>query len=518
MVSERELVGLLHRADWTKLTLSGTVRGPVPVIDSVADVAADEPLSSPCTLSVAPGRRFRAEAADGAWAVGSDGARLWHWFRDRPAGVLAGFDDRPGPPYRALLAPSWLLTGYSLVPDGEVTVAGRAGVRVLGTLRPVVARTTGTDVPLGGGGFAAPIPRWLSPWRWNEVEAVVDAELGILLRCSERSGDGLAPVIEFSSVDVPGAAGASAFTAPPGSVSGGAGASPGDALGGGVAAALGKTVAGMWLGGLGALIRYAPRRRVNPFAQATAEATDPEAEMPADEPAPSGPGDAAAPRPGSEALADEGLPDEVLHLVYRSGLTAPAFSATLHQWSDRGAALAAVPQPVRDWGFGGVGFLVDTWLRDPDGEAGVSHEVIAVRMDGWEECRIDGEAGSAPRALADLVDASWLLYHGLALSGGTEVRLGGRRAYRIVARYREETLLGSTGWVEQLFFPAVAVVDAETGLVLRLTRFRGGRAAMRQELRDVEPTALERDVGLGPGDRAAQLAEKGAGALGGVAD
>ena len=33
MVPERELIGLLHRADWTKLTLSGTVRGPVPVID-----------------------------------------------------------------------------------------------------------------------------------------------------------------------------------------------------------------------------------------------------------------------------------------------------------------------------------------------------------------------------------------------------------------------------------------------------------------------------------------------------
>jgi hypothetical protein len=171
MVSEQELVGLLHRADWTKLTLSGTVRGPVPVTDSDVVVAADEPLSSPGTLSVAPGRRFRAEAADGAWA----------------------------------------------------------------------------------------------------------------------------------------------------------------------------------------------------------------AEM---------------------------LPDEVLHLVYRSGLTGPAFSATLHQWSDGGAMLAAIPQSMRDWGFGGVGFLVDTWMRDPDGEAGGVHtgswpgtgkrRCWAARA-GWNNCSSRPSPSWTPR-------------------------------------------------------------------------------------------------------------------------
>jgi hypothetical protein len=30
------------------------------------------------------------------------------------------------------------------------------------------------------------------------------------------------------------------------------------------------------------------------------------------------------------------------------------------------------------------------------------------------------------------------------------------------------------GWWKRLFYPAVAVVDAETGTVLRLTRFKGG--------------------------------------------
>jgi len=53
-----------------------------------------------------------------------------------------------------------------------------------------------------------------------------------------------------------------------------------------------------------------------------------------------------------------------------------------------------------------------------------------------------------------------------------------------VARYRDVGRLGM-GWWQRLFFPAVALADAETGLLLRLTRFKGGRPAMRQELRDL---------------------------------
>jgi hypothetical protein len=54
------------------------------------------------------------------------------------------------------------------------------------------------------------------------------------------------------------------------------------------------------------------------------------------------------------------------------------------------------------------------------------------------------------------------------------------------------------GWWQRLFFPAVAVVDAETGLVLRLTRFKGGRPAMRQELRDVATPGPGKDFGFTP--------------------
>lgn len=625
LVSEREVVALLYRADWTMLSLTGTVRGAEPVVDTVITVQSDEPPSgrwerqdedaepplpprfmfqhmpswffeqmrdqaregrrgrgsgpvwdfeprgqdAACTLAVAPGRRFRADSTDGTWALGCDGERMWHWFGNRPADTLVSFgftgsDDKPRTPYRTLLAPSWLLTGYSLELDGEETVAGRAGVRVRGALRTVATRTTRIGGRVGGdraSGLFAPMPRWMRSIGYqDEVEAVVDAALGILLRCSQWSGDEPPRVTEFVSLDVTGPADASAFTAPDGSVFGGdkgartrgpgdrptggaAGPSFGDALGEALGTAgkeAAKAVAGLAAGGLGALIRYAPAKpRVDPFAQATAEETDPEAEIPADEPSP----DEAAGE--GSAAQNAGLADEVLHLVYRSGLAVPPFSATLHEWFDGSAVLAAVPESARRTGFGGVGFLLDA-LRDSTRDTGADarHAVSTVRMGGWTEYRIDvvrsladpavfnsgrdkkqafdtanqpltiasdgtrvwqvftGRVISGPAApprgdLAALVDASWLLDQDLELSGGSEVWVGGRRAYRVVARYREPVPPG-VGWWERLFFPAVAVVDAETGLVLRLTRFKGGRPAMRQELRDFTALDAGADFGFTP--------------------
>ena len=260
MVSERELIGLLYRADWTNLTLSGTATGAEPVVDTFVTVQSDQPLGRPwkrndderppwrregaepphwlfgrvpprmferveeeawrgrrgrawtfapssdggdCALSVAPGRRFRADGADGSWALGCDGTRMRHSFRDLSADTTVQFgfsgSERPQPPYRSLLAPSWLLTGYSLALDDlddEVTVAGRTGVRIRGTVRAVADRPSWVGRKrlgrsAGAAGLFAPIPRWLSNIAaWDEqVEAVVDTELGILLRCSRWSDD-----------------------------------------------------------------------------------------------------------------------------------------------------------------------------------------------------------------------------------------------------------------------------------------------------------------------------------------
>jgi hypothetical protein len=610
MLSERELVGLLYRADWTKLSLSGTVTGAERVVDTVITVQTAEPLrapwrreddedddeppvpplslfgqwppwlvgraqeqahgarrgdgsssfwdfeaggeGTPCSLSVAPGRRFRAEGSDGTWAIGCDGTRMWHWLRDRPAGIPVNFgfthDDQPQPPYRSLLMPSWLLSGYSLALDGEETVGGRAGVRVIGTPRTVTepVKPLGRPGKHGGGGMFAPLARWLRLEHWDTVEAVVDAELGILLRCSKRSGDETPAVTEFTSLNVGAPTDASLFNAPAGSIFGGDRSSatrdrgerpadgPADSP---VLDALGETletvskeaakaVAGIAAGGLGALIKYVPKgRRVDPFTQATAE--DEDAAMPADEQPPEEPAEGAA----------GAMPDEVLHLLYRSGLAAPSVRATLHHWADLDPVFAAVPQSVRGAGFGGVGFLVDA-VRDATREEriGAHHAVCTVAMRSWAEYRIDvirsiwapgsgrekdtarttvadgvrqwqvyrdsvftGPASPPTSDLADLVDASWLLDRDFDLSGGTEIWVSGRRAYRVTARYRDVSGLGM-GWWQRLFFPAIAVVDAETGLILRLTRFKGGRPTLRQELRDVAPLEAGADFGFTPPD------------------
>jgi hypothetical protein len=574
MVHERELTGLLHRADWTRLALSGSVRGDWPVVTMVTTSAAPprmprhgEPPEPPLrpffasardaeadwSLTVAPGRRFLVRNADGSRVLGNDGERVWQWLGDLPADESVVFDGRTRPPFGVLLAPSWLLGGYALVLDGEVTVCGRAGVRVLGTPRAVTA-----GLPRVGGRFPggfgdvlfSPVPRWLSAEHWDEVDAVVDAELGILLRCSRRADGGAAAVTEFTALEVGQVAESAAFAAPAGSVYGGsgfggggsrsryagpaAGASFGDSIGEALGGMLGsagreaaKTFAGMAAGGLGAMIRYGPSRRPDPFARATEEAEDPEAAMPADEQAPDSADSGSLPA----------VPDEVLHLLYRSGLAAPRFAAALHKWLSAEGFLAAVPSSARDAGFGGVGFLVDA-IRDKVRQDGgdLGHSVSAVRMGGWAEYRIDlvhshrpdrggprrgrdrsepvtiasdgtrqwqvfadrvvtGPARPAPDGFTAMLDTAWLLERDL--SGGTETSAGGRRGYRIVVRQREAPEHGWDWW-ERFFLPTVVVVDAETGRLLRVTLFKGGLPVFRQELRDVAELDGSADFGFTP--------------------
>jgi hypothetical protein len=93
-----------------------------------------------------------------------------------------------------------------------------------------------------------------------------------------------------------------------------------------------------------------------------------------------------------------------------------------------------------------------------------------------------GPAEEPPTGIAELLDPSWLL--GCRLSGGTPVLVGERRAYRInVARGAANSSLS----LPSLFPAAVAVVDAGTGLVLRLTSYIGDRPVRRSELRDITP-------------------------------
>lgn len=553
-MDERELAGLLYRADWTRLTLAGTVRGaenePDLAFSTVFTFTGGWPRrgwpappfmppfrpdpDAERTLLVAPGKRYRLESADGQYAAGCDGEHAWQWFAEPlPPGMSIRSDDRPRPPLPVLLTPRWLLARHRLAIREEVTACGRPGVRVLATRRDNRARG-----PLAAPWPIPPVPPIADIW--DEADVVVDAELGILLRFARHSGDQAVMVTEFLSLTVGDAVGPARFSAPEGSVPGTGG---GDStLGQDVV----KTVAGLAAGGLGAAIRFGGSRHADAFGRATAEADDPEAAMP--------PGD---PFPGDRA-AGQPVRDEALHLLHRAGLTEPRFTATLHQWHDFGAMLGAVPERARRTGLGGVGFLVDA-IRDKTrgSGAGTGHEVSSVRMGGWSRYRIDvtlpatfqagnrdrmglyyerrgprtiacdgqrswtvyddrvvtGPAGPPPGEVADLVDGSWLLT--CELTGGEEVLADdGRRAYRVIAHKPEplatEPMPFATPWwlpdlmgMETLpgpFFPVVAVLDAETGTLLQVTWYAGGQPALRSELRDVTPVPGDEpdDFGFSP--------------------
>lgn len=522
MVDERGIVALLYRADWRRLSLSGEVHGRRPPLMSLlaGEPRPGGPVPPPfppfrppsgssaetdMTLLVAPGRRYRVASPDGAvW--GCDGERGWASLGELPPGGEIRLWGDLNSPFPELLEPSWLLYGFDLTVEGDATACGRAAIRIVASARQQKPQTVARPSQL------------LRLMQADRVAALIDAELGILLRCESHHGERAPDVAEFRSLTVDPDTDPVLFTAPAGSIlteASGVWSSflPFDGPGLEVA----KTAAGLAAAGLGAVIRYTPRRRPDPFARATEEAADPDAAMPRD--------DGAAPDGASGAAASP-VSDEVLHLLYRSGRDMPRFTATLHQWINVAALLEAVPESARKTGFGGVGFLVDAVrdaaLAEAALESGTIHLVSSVRIGGWDRYRIDvigdqslghdrhirrlellteacdgrrrwqvykdrvvaGPAAPLPEQVADLVDGSWLL--GADLSGGEEVTVGGRRAYRLVGRS-----LGRLPWpmdpLPTKSLPVVAAVDTESGRLPRLSSYAGGQPALCRELRDIVP-------------------------------
>lgn len=112
---------------------------------------------------MAPGRRYRYESRD--YMTGCDGTRPWEMPGDDEDDVdgQVHWVSGPEPPLPELLCPAWLLTGSRLQVRGRVRACGRDAWDVLVTRRP---------------GTRGAVTGELS----GRFEAVVDAELGIVLR------------------------------------------------------------------------------------------------------------------------------------------------------------------------------------------------------------------------------------------------------------------------------------------------------------------------------------------------
>ena len=505
-----ELIGLLYRADWTRLSLSAklrseTDRAPLPRLSRQgrsryyrawpAQRQDNGRYVGGGALLIGPGGRWRLECsvpgmgAEGEAAEGNDGEHGWSW-RPPELGGPPSLPVKVGgayPPVPELLCPSCLLGGYTLEVLGPVTVVGREAIAVAATPR--------RDV-LGSGS---------AEWPYDRIEVAVDAELGILLRRIETSGGELVTLTELTDVtmDPPEAADPARFAPPPGS---NRSESPGENLGATLSGP-GWAAADLAAGGLGALIRHVPH-----LAGHGAVGEQPEA-MPSPDPAPLEPADGSPP------------PDEVLDLLYRSGEPRD-LGATARQWLDLGAMTASMPEGFRASGRGGFGGLFDAMIP----EMNVARTEARLCVSGPDRYRLDfsrrprpidsttiacdgerrwrvfpdrtmvGPAAPLRGDIAFLADSCWLLRG--RLSGGAELTYRGRPARQLrvtSAPGGEEVVLGPL-----MTYPADAIVDAETGCLLRLISYAGDRLVTWSELDDISTEPADPDefrVHVPPGTR-----------------
>jgi hypothetical protein len=109
---------------------------------------------------------------------------------------------------------------------------------------------------------------------------------------------------------------------------------------------------------------------------------------------------------------------------------------------------------------------------------------VTVACDGQRRWQVypdkitTGPAKPLPHGIRDLADPSWLLR--CWLSGGARVTAGHRSAYRLNAGRRQ----GDKS-LAMIFPAAVALIDVETRLVLRLTSYIGAKPVRRYELHDI---------------------------------
>ena len=504
-----EVIGLLYRADWTRLSLSAEVRfeqdgdlarrrdktvaaesmrrlGIRP--DLLGSPSREQELDDErggyhrwhAALLIAPGRRYRLEyeGDHGGRADGSDGERAWT-FRPPDAAPFPprGFENGPGLPVPALLRPAGLLVGFTLDVGVPVTACGREAIAV-------------TAVPRHG---AVGSGTSLRPRACDRVELIVDAETGILLRREETFEGQLLTLTELTTVTMsPPEADDPARFAPP------AGSrpvrDPEDAPGrSGLGWQVAVNAAGLAAGGLGAWLRLAPHLPGHhPAAGATFLAA-----MPSPEPGPLDPGDGPPPS------------DDLLGLLYRSGLydgdDPQVRGAAVRRWNDSAAVLGQVRGTFPAAGQGGFGYLLDglsqkesvtlstgrlriggpeLYYLDYSSYQGRPGSLV-MACDGEQYWRIGGNVTlvGTPRPatgeFASLVGSSWLL--GERLSGGVEITYHGRRGYHLrVTRGDGAAHAGPT-----MFYPADAIVDAETGCLLRLIAYDGDAPAEWWELDDV---------------------------------
>ena len=232
------------------------------------------------------------------------------------------------------------------------------------------------------------------------------------------------------------------------------------------------------LGGLGVLVKHAPR-----FPVRDADSGQAEPAMP-------------SPDPDVLAAEDGSPPDDLLYLLYRAG-EPRELGATVREWHDTAVTMARMAEDVRAAGLGGVGNLIDAGFAGADGKT-VTRTDARLRISGPDRYRVDylrradrsglqvnacdgerywrvfpdriltGPAAPLGTQAAYLIYTGWLLR--CRMSGARDLTYRGRRArqLRVTRGPGTEYKAGPL-----TYFPADAIVDAETGCLLRLISYIG---------------------------------------------
>jgi hypothetical protein len=566
-----DLLALVYRADWTTLSLAADVdeyldydarrrmherqrphRGPmrpgepgrasarrvrwVPSHDDSGDgpeveIEDELPAAHEEThhLLLAPGGCFRQESLFGVKM--SDGRVTWTTYEDGPDDLDDDEDDddsddvwaqaAPGeaaaaervasspaqPPLAELLCPAWLPAQYELELAGSAVAAGRSARRVIGRRRPV-----GPGSAMRSRSKLAPAHRssGLRGDLCDRIDALVDPDLGILLKCERIDGGQVVSRLEITSLtfDPPEAGNRDRFAPPEGATADRPFRAVFDEPGWEHV----KKAVDLGASAMTFAIRHAPRRE--PPAGSWPD--------PADIPATGG--GAWTGEPGPDAPVDP----QILALIYAAGLRSTAFEAQLRTWGDSAAGTNMFKWATRNTTLPGVtrlgtamGELARPWQRReairvglPNRfridyiDGGLKQPAVSVEAaDGSERWRKFADhvrvrpAQPLPARIARLVDPAWLL--DWRLTGGAAVIEDGRRGLRIriAERWQASDLRPRA-------VPVDAVIDAELGILLRLTQEQDGRPAKRQVLADLrvrEPqAAADFRIEVPPGTRVVQ--------------
>ena len=440
--------------------------GTDPWASAVADPADPTSPGDGTSRGNAPWRGYCGDGTD-HWAVYGDRAE-----RTAEPALPAGI--------RALLWPSWLVSGWDLELSGTAEAAGRTAVRIIATPRPLTrGQHAGRDRLL------------------DRIVVLADPDLGLLL-CQEiiRAGRSDETTLISSLVPGPADVGPAPFRPSPGlPVS--------DRKGYAESAAglwpqldgpgwrLAKSAAGALGEGLGFAVRHTPR-------------TPPE------------PGTPPMPDAGPPDTTPAPLPAELVNLLHRTGLPAPRFSATAGTWYD-GEGMTAAGQSLRAEAGPMAGLLGpgEVWSALADRPLADRYQAQRVALSLPGRYRVDQLSGldsknlrtrasdgervwaiypnrvvvlpARVRPLDDrwlrLADPSWLLAPGWQLSAPRPQRVGGRDGWLLWARYTGTADL--PGWLlmGQGLLPQICVVaDAELGVLLRMTCYADGTPVMCTEL------------------------------------